>query len=274
MRSNAPTNEPVRQYGSVKQMKPGVQFRYMRMVNAEIGGSGLELAWWLVWGWDRSELDRRRVRPPSSRNAPARMEKGLKASPYLELKTFPYPKASSAPGEPYWPGIQVVVTWSGSPGSNTPYTSHTRFTSYTRRSFPCSLATRSLRGNATQATHRTHVGLAGLANPSTRVEHTLHKPHTLHFVHAPVVPAIRQIGEPLVHRGPPCRVALSLCDHWLRFCSLPSNRSRVEGNKRTEAHGAAKIPPACVGRCDRRALARLRSFRGNRWYSDLFEEKT
>ena len=35
--------------------------------------------------------------------------------------------------------------------------------------------------------------------------------------------------------------------------SKGSNRSRVEGNKRTEAHGAAKIPPGCVGRCDRRA---------------------
>ena len=31
------------------------------------------------------------------------------------------------------------------------------------------------------------------------------------------------------------------------------DRSRVEGDKRTEAHGAAKIPPGCVGRSDRRA---------------------
>ncbi len=32
------------------------------------------------------------------------------------------------------------------------------------------------------------------------------------------------------------------------------NRSRVEGDKHTEAHGAAKIPPGCVGRSDRSRL--------------------
>ena len=35
---------------------------------------------------------------------------------------------------------------------------------------------------------------------------------------------------------------------------IRGNRSRVEGDKRTEAHGAAKIPPGCVGRCDRRGF--------------------
>ncbi len=43
------------------------------------------------------------------------------------------------------------------------------------------------------------------------------------------------------------------------FCSvvgflIRGNRSRVEGDKRAEAHGAAKIPPGCVGRCDRRGF--------------------
>ena len=33
----------------------------------------------------------------------------------------------------------------------------------------------------------------------------------------------------------------------LLFC----NRSRVDGDKRTQAHGTAKISPGCVGRCDR-----------------------
>ena len=35
------------------------------------------------------------------------------------------------------------------------------------------------------------------------------------------------------------------------------NRSRVDGDKRTEAHGAAKIPPGCVGRSDRSALRQI-----------------
>ena len=44
-------------------------------------------------------------------------------------------------------------------------------------------------------------------------------------------------------------------------CRTQRNRSRVEGDKRTEAHGAAKIPPGCVGRCDRSALRQLEGSR-------------